>query len=541
MIEFKPHPLIAPCKSKFDPSVHETYYKYDYEAVFSDIARGEVEQIPAFRSLIRNDLFFILFFVMEIPIANHPFPVEMCHMVEDGPDSDTLDVWARYHMKSTTITQGETIKYIVNNPELCHCILSYKKPAAEKFLMAIKETLEKPFMKACFPDILYERETESTSWSVQNGIRVKRQSVSRPQHTVEAYGLLEGMPTGGHWDRLVFDDVETEDLARSPDQMMNLIKAYDMAQNLGMPTGTIIRVIGTFYTHCGLLTHLRDKKDINGGLMYQFRKVPATDDGTINGKPVFMAEKEFNKFKTLSTFNSQQLCDPTPTEDITLNFSYLNPIEPKLIPKDVIKLMMVDQAGDKAVQTSGKDIWSFGVIGVKPNYDDICTSDVYIFDVECGQMEHSEAISAIVQMYIRNGMILQLGVEKVALSTTEIHIANALKARGRHLSRDNGNLVDLKPAGRSTENRVKGALQWPLNNGKMFISNSIPTAYVERIKEEMDKFPVFHSEVLNMLAYGYDMMRDNPYLKYYMGDDEEEEGRTGNVIDIRGRSAIGGY
>ena len=539
MIDFLPHPKIAPCESKFDPAIHDTHYKYNYEAIFRDIAQGKVDQRAAFRSIIRDDLFFVAYFVMENPLVNKPFGVKMCRMVEEGPQTKTLDVWARGHLKSFLLTQAETIKRIVTNPEETHVIFSYKKPKAEDFLSAIKRTLEKPLMTQCFPDILYESpERESPSWSIQNGIMVKRKSVSRKEKTVETYGIIEGMPTGGHWDRRIYDDIETADLAKNPEQLQNLIQMFDYSKNLGSPGG-IERIIGTYYSHCGLLVHLKDKKNIHGDYMYQTRIVPATDNGKADGKPVFLSQEDLDDFKLDKTFNSQQLCNPTPDSEIKLNFNYLNPIEPKFIPQGLVKLMMVDQAGDNDINVTSGDMWSFGVIGVKPRFEDLQGSDIYILDLECGQFGHAQAINSIVQMYLRQGLIMQLGVEKVALSTTEIHIAEALKTRGRYLSKDSRNLVDLKPAGRDKNRRIEGALQLPLCNGKIFYSTEIPIAFIEKLKEEMDKFPFYHVDILDMLAYGYDMIRDCPFLRYAADDDEEED--HGNVVDIRGRSRIGGY
>jgi hypothetical protein len=194
--------------------------------------------------------------------------------------------------------------------------------------------------------------------------------------------------------------------------------------------------------------------------------------------------------------------------DIRLNGSFLKPIEPQFIPRTVYKFMVLDQAGgDETAKQSG-DLWSYGVLGIEPVLDDIGQSNVYLMDVEADKMSHSEGIDGVVRMYARNGIIQQLGVEKVGLSTTEIHIANALRQRGRRLSIDAGNLVLLKPAGRSKVFRVESALQWPLNNGKLFYSTSIPQKYIDAILEEMQKFPFFHVDILDMWAYAYDMFKE---------------------------------
>ena len=263
MIDFIPHPEIA-MPNCFDSAIHKAEYKYNYTDIFGDMASGLLPKRGTYRSLILNDLFFIVHFVMGIKIANHPFVVNRCQDLENGVKDKTLDVWAREHFKSVIITQAETIQNILKNPEECHVIFSYKKPKAEDFLSSIKQTLETEFLRSVFDDVLYANpHAQSPSWSLQNGITVKRTSQSRKEKTVEAYGVVEGMPTGGHWERRIYDDIETADLARNPDQLQYLIQQYELSRNLGTMDGRE-RVIGTFYSHFGLLTYLRDKVDIHG-------------------------------------------------------------------------------------------------------------------------------------------------------------------------------------------------------------------------------------------------------------------------------------
>jgi len=537
MVEFNPHPEIA-LPNEFNSRVHKAVYKHHYVNIFRDMANGVIPQLGAWRSLILNDLWAIVFFVMGIEKANHPFVVNRCRMVENGPKDKTLDVWAREHWKSVILTQAETIQEILKNPEICHVIFSYKKPKAEDFLSAIKQTLETEFLKTVFPDILYTKpETQSPSWSLQGGITVRRKASSRKERTVEAYGLVEGMPTGSHFDRRIYDDAETFDLAKNPEQLSSLIQAYEMSRNLGVIGGTE-RVIGTFYSHFGLLTHLRDKVDIHGEKVFKTRIIPATKDGTRDGVPVYLTQAQLDEKKMDATFQSQQLCNPTPESELKLDFRLLKSIEPKLIPRNVVKFMVIDQAGGDETGKKSTDLWSYACIGVEPCIDEVGQSNVYILDLEATKMSHSEGIDGIVRMYLRNGVIDQVGVEKVGLSSTEMHITNALRARGRRVSLESGNLKMLKPAGRSKILRIEMALQWPLNNGKLYYSTSIQQRYIDVLAEEMGKFPFHHVDILDCIAYVYDLIKVYRFVDardlYDERDDYQEDFYSG-------RSAITGY
>ena len=487
----------------FEP-VEGVEYRFNYEEIFADIADGRVDATGAFRNLILNDLFFIVYFVMEIPNANNKFVVDACWLVENGPKTQTLDIWAREHFKSTIITIAETIQYHLRNPEHCTCIFSFKKPAAEKFLDSIRKVYEKPIMIQCFPDLLYEKpETESAGWSLQNGIRIKRKNKSRREATVEASGLVEGMGTGGHFDRRIYDDIETDDIAENPDQMNKCFSKFEVSDNLGTDGGTE-RVLGTYYSHAGPLIRIRDKVTINNRPMYKTRIMAATDNGETNGKPVLLSQERLDKLKVSSHFPAQQLCDPTPSGIRALDSTLLIDIEPEFIPRNVFKFMMVDPAGD---DTDGKgDAWAIGVVGVEPKSDDVGASNIYILDLLLTPLRESEAPDEIAKMYVRNGLIQKVGIEKVGLSTVEIHVANALAKRGRLISQEQKTLEILRPAGRSKTKRIESALAWPLYNSKIHISTDIPKPYRDRLKEEMDKFPKWHDDGLDMLSYLYDMI-----------------------------------
>ena len=511
MIKFIPHNEIALNDACYDSNIHKAQYRYDYVELQNKIDAGELDKRSTYRYLILNDLFFIVLFVMEIEKANHPFVVRMCNMVQNGPSSNTLDIWARAHYKSTIITIAETIQYQLKHPDHCTGIFAYSRPAAKKFLRGIKVLFESSdLLKWCFPDVLYAKpESESPKWSEDDGLVLRRAGSSRGESSVEAWGLTEGMPTGRHFERCVFDDLETEDIRESPDMLNKVYSKFEMAGNLGtFSDSDVTRVIGTYYSHFGPNIKIRDKKYPDGSNIYKLRLIPGSDNGTRSGNPVLMDLGSWKKEKTGQHFNSQQLCDPTPSSDIRLSADYLKPIEPQFIPRNIHKFMVLDQAGGDETDKQSKDLWSFGVLGIEPVLDDIGQSNVYLLDIEADKMSHSEGIDGIVRMYLRNGIIQQMGVEKVGLSTTEIHITNALRMKGRRLSLEAGNLVLLKPAGRSKEKRVETALQWPLNNGKIFYSTAIPQKYIDAIREEMQKFPFYHVDILDMLAYGYDLFKE---------------------------------
>jgi len=259
---------------------------------------------------------------------------------------------------STIITIAETIQYQLKHPDHCTGIFAYSRPAAKKFLRGIKVLLESSdLLKWCFPDVLYAKpESESPKWSEDDGLVLRRAGSSRGESSVEAWGLTEGMPTGRHFERCVFDDLETEDIRESPDMLNKVYSKFEMAGNLGtFSDSDVTRVIGTYYSHFGPNIKIRDKKYPDGSNIYKLRLIPGSDNGTRSGNPVLMDLGSWKKEKTGQHFNSQQLCDPTPSSDIRLSADYLKPIEPQFIPRNIHKFMVLDQAGGDETDKQSKD------------------------------------------------------------------------------------------------------------------------------------------------------------------------------------------
>ena len=499
-------------------------YKYNYVRIFEDIAAGRLPKIPTYRQLILNDLFFNVYFVWMQGasqdfldnIVNTPFVVDACREVEEGPRSKTLDLWAREHFKSTIITQAETVQRILRNPEERIAIFSYVRPAAKAFLRKIMTKLEESdLLKACFPDILYMNpRKEARKWSEDEGIIVKRNGVY-VEATVEAWGLIEGMPTGRHFTHRVYDDIVTEDMVDSPnpeDIFKKVLRKFDSSQNLGTFTGTY-RIIGTHYHHLDPLMELRGRTDSDGKPLYHLRIKPATHDGTASGDPVLLPRERLEELRAGDPyiFACQQLLDPTPQADRKLNSDFVIHVKKEQVPKHIFKFLLIDQAGDNPKKDLTKDSWAILLVGVDPNLDDYGASDVYILDAVIEPMGETEAIDNVVKMYMRGGLVHCVGVEKVNVSTTHAHIKKALAAHGRYLDETKGSLFLLRPSGRNKKKRILSALSWPLDNGKIHMVDTVPEPYCDRILKEMDKFPFWHDDALDALSYLYDILADERF------------------------------
>lgn len=204
-----------------------------------------------YRELALQDLYFMLVVVLKNEwISDNPkladWTFARCREVQANPDG-YMDLWAREHMKSTIITFAKTIQDILSDPEKTWCIFSATKPLAKKHFNRIKRELEaNETLKFLFPDILYHNpRKEASRWSEEKGIEVKRQS-NKKEATLEAWGLVDGQPTGAHFDGLIYDDVVTRESVTTADMITKVTEATALSFNLGAEGG-IRRGIGTIY------------------------------------------------------------------------------------------------------------------------------------------------------------------------------------------------------------------------------------------------------------------------------------------------------
>src|SRR6185295_9686424 len=215
------------------------------------------EQVRQQRLKIRTDLYYLLRYVMGRPDVEHPWMFQRILEIQNKPDGH-LDLWSRDHRKSTIITYALTIQDILashgdepiakwGGMEPTFGIFSHTRSIASEFVRQIKTELQSNrVLIGLFPDVLYDNaERDAPRWSVQNGLTVKRKSNPK-EATVEGWGLVDGQPTGKHFNVLIYDDVVTPESVSTPEMIEKTTKAWELSQNLG-DRSPRIRGIGTRY------------------------------------------------------------------------------------------------------------------------------------------------------------------------------------------------------------------------------------------------------------------------------------------------------
>ncbi|BFR47907.1 phage terminase large subunit [Nitratidesulfovibrio sp. HK-II] len=205
-----------------------------YADLAADAARRGPDALAAVQAeLGRRDLFYLLTRLMGRADMDRDWLFERCREVQAAPDGH-LDLWAREHYKSTIITFGQTVRDILNDPEITVGIFSHSRPVAKDFLGQIKHEFERnDLLKRLYPDVLWAApRRQAPVWSLDKGIVVRRRGNPK-EATVEAWGLVDGQPTGKHFRLLVYDDVVTRESVTTPEMIAKVTECWALSLNLG--------------------------------------------------------------------------------------------------------------------------------------------------------------------------------------------------------------------------------------------------------------------------------------------------------------------
>jgi predicted phage terminase large subunit-like protein len=449
----------------------------------------QANDTEALRKLAQEDLFFLLTVGCKRKDINHDWLYARCREVEAEPNG-YLDLWAREHYKSSIITFGKSIQNILSDPNVTIGIFSQTRPIAKDFLKQIKTEFERnTFLKELFPDILYsEPEKQSPRWSLDQGIRVKRTDNPR-EETVEAWGLVDGQPTGKHFRGLIYDDVVTKESVTTPEQIKKTTEAWELSLSLGSQGGWA-RYIGTRY-------HLNDTYQVmmdRGSV--KPRVYPAREGGTPEGRAVFMSEellqvkrRDFGPY----TFGSQMLQNPTSDKAMSFKKDWLKFYENILETKTWNKYLLVDPASAKK---SSSDYTVMAVVGLAPD------QNYYLLSAIRDRLNLTQRAAKLFEFH-HEWTPKAVGYEKYGKDADIEHIQSEMEHRNYRFS--------ITELGGSTPkaDRIQGLIP-KFEQGKFWLPKKLSFVdyegrsvdFVQKfVDEEYTAYPVVaHDDMLDCLA-----------------------------------------
>jgi phage terminase large subunit-like protein len=331
-----------------------------YAFILNDLKKGPAENLRRVEALLGcNDRFYLLIGLLGRADAMHPWVFDRTREVEADPDG-YIDLWARFHFKSTSITTTGAIQEVLCDPEITIAIFSVIKPTAVEFLSQVKNEFEtNDRLKETYPDVLYAnprtkgQDGRPAKWSLARGITVKRKGKPK-EATIEAHGLIDGQPTGRHFKMHIYDDIVTQDYL-SDEQIRKTTLRWEMADNLGTKDGVRKWIAGTRYHFADTYGIIIERKSAKP------RIYPATDDGTLNGKPVLLTAERWAKIKNdqRSTVSAQMLLNPLASGEATFSSLWLRPYD--VVPRLLNVYILVDPSKGSGERS---DRTAIAVIGI---------------------------------------------------------------------------------------------------------------------------------------------------------------------------------
>jgi hypothetical protein len=405
-----------------------------------------------------NDRYYLLTSTLHRPDALHPWLFERCREVEADPDGH-LDLWARYHYKSTIGTFAGIIQEIIVDPEITVAILSCKDDVARPFLTQIKQELERnEDLKRIHSDVFYGNpRLESPKWSEKEGIMVKRRGNPK-ECTVEAFGLIDGMPTGRHFQLLDYDDLVTEKLVGNPEMIQKVTIAWELSDNLGTSASTRKWHWGTRYSFADTYGVLIDRGSIRE------RRYAATTDGTLKGQPVFLSQEKWDEVKTAqqSTVNAQMLLNPLAGTESTFRTRMLRHYD--MIPSVLNIYILCDPSKGRGARS---DRTAIAVIGIDAG------GNKYLLDGVRHRMKLSERWAIIKKLYRK--WCDHPGVQMVRVGYEQYGMQTDLEVIEEYMQRENiyFEIEELNSSrdgsGKHSKNDRIERLEPDLNRGMFYI------------------------------------------------------------------------
>lgn len=452
-------------------------------------AKSEAHVHELERRLARTDLFYLLVILLKRRDINRDWLYERCNEVQASPNGH-LDLWAREHYKSTLITFGKTIQDVLIDPENTIGVFSHTRSAAKGFLRPIKVEFENnEDLKRRFPDILWsDPRKEAPKWSENDGLIVKRKGNPK-EATLEAWGLVEGMPTGKHFGIRVYDDVIDQDSVRNPDAIRKTIEAWELSLSLGR-VGGVSRYIGTRYHFADPYREMMSRGAVKP------RIYPCTREGTYPGTPVLMpaallAEKR--RDMGLYTFGAQMLQDPTADKKQGFRRDWLRHYTNDNAGAGMNRYILVDPANAKKKES---DYTAMAVIGLGAD------ENYYLLDAIRDRLnlkERTEALFALHRRWRPNGV----GYEEYGLQADIEHMQLEME--------DANYRFDITPLGGNIAKHDRIRRLAPIfEAGRFYLPESLRKAdyegrivdlVVQFIEEEFASFPVgLHEDLFDCMA-----------------------------------------
>lgn len=408
------------------------------------------------------------------------------------PASKKALLLPRGHLKSSIVTIGKSVQYILRDPNVRILIANQVWDMSRKFLSEIKAHLEGSSIPKLFGNFV------SDYWN-QDAVTVCQRTRAKKEPTILTTGI-EAETTGGHFDVIFLDDLVGHQNCQTPEQREKAKRFRRSMVNLLEPGGTLIEV-GTRWHLDDTFSEVFEKEKDYYDIMV--RKVIE------NGQTIFptkfnqrfdVAKKvweqvpftcmdyidHLKKSMTPAEFSAQYMNNPIDEENQLFRPEYF-----KYYDRRPLRLF-VSMTLDPAIsEKQAADYFAINVSGMDENYN------IYVLDTLKGHWKVSDQVNNIFAMYEKWHPSV-VGLETIAYQ-------KALKGWLEEKMRERGVFFPITELRRNTneskEFRIK-AMEPFFREGKVFLA-----PWMKSLEEELLTFPKGkHDDEIDALASQLDLL-----------------------------------
>lgn len=401
-------------------------------------------------------------------------------------NNNLLLLMPRGTFKSSVITIGFSLQFILNDPDCRILIDSETYGKAKAFLMEIKGHLEmNDKFRQVFKAIhgIYPNETKRKQellWT-NTELNIAARKRWRKEPTFSCAGI-DVTKNGMHYDLIICDDLHSEKNVTNKEQIDQVIDHWKLAYSLLDPNRPMI-IIGTRWHELDLYQHILDNERDRFNILI---KRAIQQDGSLLFPEVLNQEflDRTKKTQGTSMFYKQYMNEPVDNENATFKRSYIIHKDPSEIEGRPINwYLSIDPSYEgeysdyAALVVSGMDymrnIYVRHIIRQKMTYGDIIRG---IFDL-CARYK------------IKNVLLETVATQK----SIAYELANEQKRRGLWLP-----VTEIKYRSHTKEERIKGLA--PLYEfGHIYHLKDCPQ--LDELEYELLRFPTGkHDDIIDALA-----------------------------------------
>ena len=337
----------------------------------------------------------------------------------------------RGSLKTSIGTISNSIREILNSPDIRILITSETLHQAQKFLSEIKGKIEsEKFIQ------LFGKWKKDLGWR-ENEITVEQRTKVLKEPTISTAGI-DVTRTGMHYDLIIVDDPHSQKNVTNSEQIEQVRNWYRLLLSMLEPEGRIL-VIGTRWDFQDLYSVIQNELSDD----YEIMVRPAIENGKLFYPARLSAEylEAQRKEQGEYIFSTQYLLSPIPT---SLQVFKENDIKfYDEVPDGLTVFMACDPALTEDEKTKG-DYTAIVVVGIDKS------NNWYLLDAVNEHMSPNQINQKLFELY-RNWGPLKIGIESVAFSKLlKPALEKYVWEKGFHPY-----IEELKSGGKSKELRIK--------------------------------------------------------------------------------------